>query len=201
MVTGRVLNGLIRDIATRRVIPGAGIRYREIPGEGTQIWTTPVAGVTPLWDLQIVNPETKTVKITNPGLIKRTPALDNSSLVSIAGLTGEFTAAAGKLLVVKFAADLTAQLLMVDEWDGWPEPYDTVETDDPGFWVLESYYYPLWDFRATSTDPAAVPVGDSLWAERRAHNDHLQMELTRAEDKHGHVFSGWFLFPSVGCRR
>ncbi len=198
LVSGATLNRMARDAATNRIIAGEGIGIRRIPGTGT-IVKLAARKNEPRWKLSPI--AGGKVKISSPGLVKRTSALDASGLVTVAGLDGEFTPAADRLLVLEVLPTLETTLKLVSQWDGWPYPIDTVESDPPGFFVVEKYYYPLYDFVSETGDPEAVPLSGGLFAERRAEDSDLQFELGRLEDKAGHVVSAWVLRPSQGCRR
>ena len=210
IVTGATLNDLYREIDTRTLLNGPGYRVDTIPGTGSRLNIRPSTTLKGLWDLSVVDPETASIKIVRDGRVKRTTALDATGLVTIVDIAEEFTAVEDHLLVLECVPDpddgLIVTLKMVEEWDGWPFPMDTAETDPAGFWVVTKYYYPLYDIRAVTEDtdyddPDVFPINDTLVAERRHHGSHLQFELTRQEDKDGHVVSAFHLTPSVGCRR
>mgnify|MGYP000867391200 FL=1 len=200
LVSGAKLNQIERDIATLRLIKGAGIGIRRIPGTGTEIWTGASVAALPFWDLEIVDGGAGEVRLIRPGLIRRTSALDASGLVNVTDIGETFTAEVGKLLVLEVLPTLATSLKMIDEWDGWPMPIDSEETDPPGFWRVTKYYYPLFDFVAETAAHDAVIINDNLVAERRGYNGHLQFALCRQEDKDAHVVSAYELVPSTGAR-
>jgi len=156
-----------------------------------------------LWSLKVITEEGggKKVSIVNPGLVRKTMALDATGIVNIADLADEFTPAANKLLVLEYLPTLATTLKMVDEWDGWPMPVDTVETDPGGLWVMSRGYHVLYDFRSSSDDSDAIKIQDNLYAERRAYNDHLMFVNTMMEDKDAHFVPFWELLPAQSCRR
>lgn len=159
-----------------------------------------------LWGLEILDPEAGTVRISNPGLLKRTSALDNSGLITIGSIGSTFTAAAGKALVLKIEPDLTVTLELVGtnttDWPAWPYPLETEESSPAGLWVMTNYRFTLWDFVADSDDPDAIKVKNSgVFAEWRGIRGHLRLSLTEDEDKDGHVVPCLEPVLSVGCRR
>lgn len=184
--------------------------------EGRPGWERSRSGVVPppitaggdtaglvLWTLSVVDPDIPSVKIVNPGLVKRTNALDDSGTVDITAIGDTFTAALGKFLVLEVLPDLTTELKMVSEWDGYPMPIDTVE--ESGLWIVEKYYYPLYEFVAPLAEgeprePFSVAISDTIRARKMTPANHLQFILTRQEDDAGHVVSAFELVPSLSCR-
>jgi hypothetical protein len=184
--------------------------------EGRPGWERSRAGVVPppitaggdtaglvLWSLTITDAATNTVKIVNPGFVKRTNALDDSGTVDITAIDSTFTAAVGKFLVLEVEPDLTTELKMISQWTGYPMPIDTVEVS--GLWKVEKYYYPLYEFVAPPAEgeprePFSVSVSDTIYARKMCPSNHLQFILTRQEDNAGHVVSAFELVPSLSCR-
>lgn len=153
-----------------------------------------------LWDLEVTNADTSEVKIRNPGRIRKTMAMDHTGDVGITNAGATFTAGPGKMLVLEYTPELDIVLQMVDEWDGWPMPIDSVESDPPGLWLMEKGYFVLWDFMTSSEDPAAVRIGDELFGERRAYDSHLIFGKSWMEDKDGRVVPIYELLPAQGFR-
>jgi hypothetical protein len=161
-------------------------------------------GGSELWGITVVPDELNKVKISNPGIIKKTTALDDSGVVDVIGIDDQFAARVGSLLGIEFKRDSTATMRVMAPADleGWPYPITTKESDPPGFFILDKYFYAIWDFRSDrGEDPSTVQIGKNLFAEKRGFSSHLQMMLTRQEDKNGKVVSTFELVPSVGCRK
>jgi len=152
------------------------------------------------WDLEVLDATAGTVKIKNPGTVKKTKALDASGRVSITSLTATFTAVAGRFLVLEYLPNLSVTLKLIDQWPGWPMPIDSVESSPAGLWVMEKGYYLLWEFVASSNEVDSVTIKDGLVANRRALNDHLIFGKSWLEDKDGHVVPLYELLPDQGCR-
>lgn len=152
-----------------------------------------------LWDLELVSADTASVRVIFPGQVRKTTALDASGLVAVSGIGGTFTASAGKLLVLRYLPSLATTLELIPVWDGWPMPIDTEETSG-GLWVMAKGYFPLWEFVASSDDPDAIAITDTLHAERRAPDAHLIFGKSWTEDADGHVVPWYELLPAGGCR-
>lgn len=161
-------------------------------------WQGGVALAPELWGLEVTDGAAGKIKLSNAGRLKKTDAYDASGLVTIASLTNEFTSSAGKLLVLKVAPDLTTTLALVDEWASWPLPVETEEAAGGGYFVFTFYYYVLYQFVSTTTDPRAITINASLFAEKRGFNNHLQFIISRTEDTDGHVVSYPELLPCTG---
>lgn len=197
MLDGDTLNRLIERVETNKLLQGSGYNLEILPGVGTRLRGIRGGGsVSTLWDLQITDPETPSVAIVNPGQVRKTAALDGSGLVTVGNLGDSFTAAAGKILALKYEPDLTTELAMLDEWDGWPMPFDSAEDD--GLWVMTAGYLPLWAFVAATDDPRAVRLGDTLYGVRLGYDAHLIFAMSWAEDKDGHVVPIYELVPATG---
>ena len=140
------------------------------------------------------------VAISNPGLVKKTTAYDNSDQVTIASIADEFTPTAGKLLCLKVVPDLTTTLVLVNEWTTWPNPLKTVASTPAGYYVFTEYYYVLYQFLASAgTNPYAIAVDTNLFAHKRCFNSNLLFTISRTEDADAHVVSFPELIPCLGA--
>jgi len=161
-----------------------------------------VSSVLPYWSLEVVDAEAGTVKLANPGILKRTNALDSSGILSIVDVTSYFRAIAGRLLCLVIEPDMTVTLDLVSTWTGWPYPYEVEESTPEGLWIWTKYYYPLWDFRSTaSTELGTVKINDSLFAEKRGFDTHLFLDPVERQSSTGPVIATYEIIPSIGARR
>lgn len=166
------------------------------------IVTDLVSSVLPYWSLEVVDAEAGTVKLANPGILKRTTALDSSGILSIVDVGEEFNAIAGRLLCLVIEPDMTVTLDLVSTWTGWPYPYEVEESTPEGLWIWTKYYYPLWDFRSTaSTELGTVKINDSLFAEKRGFDTHLFLDPVERQSSTGPVIATYEIIPSIGARR
>lgn len=153
-------------------------------------WAEPGTFVSELWQLSVVDSENATVKIINPGQLKKTYALDNSGLITIGSIDSEFTATAGQFLVLEILPNLTTTLKTVAEWDGYPQPLDSEEDTPGGLMILSKYYHVLYEFVATDSATApSIRINDTVSAEKRTFPNHLQLFETGIEDGSGNLIS------------
>lgn len=186
---------------------GRGGRFAIVPGDAgageTRRREVREKSSVGLWDLDVVDAEAGTVKILRPGIVKRTNALDASGVLSIDAIGDTFTAEAGKILVLEVEPNFNITAVMKSAgWDGWPYPYEVEVTSPGGLWKWTKYYYPLWDFRSSeSSEPGAIKINDSLWAEKRGFSTHLKLEPYESQSASGPVVATYEMVPAVGARR
>jgi len=142
--------------------------------------TSSVAIGAKLWALDVVDSENDRVKLANAGDVRFVSDVDATE--TIESVDEEFTAAAGKYLVLEVTSEGIITLKMVAEWEGFPFPYLHTPVDETlGLYRFDKYFAALWQFfdpTGEELNPAKeVLISESLAGRRLAPDaDFVKVE-------------------------
>lgn len=182
LVSGAELNALHHEDATNRIIAGAGLGFRRLPGQGTEVWATGASGAGGwLWGVEVTDAATGTIRLVSPGQIRATADVAAASLVPLLDSETEWTMSVGDFLLIDLHVDdgaLAAKLVKLATWPNFPWPWAT-EPDEHDFEQVTHSYFPLW--RAIPTPLAIHPrrhvaIKDGLALLRLAPDADLAVE-------------------------
>ena len=167
---------------------------------------TPITGIggafNSYWGLDIITSDDgdgkAVVKIKNPATIRKSMALDDSTVLTIQDINSSFTVESGDFLAIETNNDLTSvKLVKTSEWDGYPMPHVSVATVPPGKFVLDKYFFPLWKIIPIDSKTLNdITINDVIAAQFRGFNAHLKTRLEPAHDSSDRVFPAFNFYPA-----
>ncbi len=177
LLGGAALNRMIEEIKTNRLLPSSEYQREILPGVGTRLKDIRSAAALSLWGLDIVDGESASVKLTNPGTIIKLQS-DLTGALSVTGIGSTFTPSAGQTLHFKFTGiedSLACSLLCAGDWDGHPAPYEISGSGSGA--EYEAYYYPLWEF-LDAPGHGTIPIAAGVHARKLVNETHFLAETT-----------------------
>ena len=197
-------NRLLKLQRKHRVLPNRP-GWEQTP-DGLMPPPTPIPGrgsaVNRYWQLNVTTPDDGSgkavVKIKNPATIRKSMALDTSSVLTIESIDSSFTVEAGDFLAIETNDDLTSvELVKTSEWTGYPMPHVSAATVPSGKYVLDKYFFPLWKIISIdSKTDNDIPINDLLAAQFRGFDSHLKTRLEPAHDSLDRVFPAFNFYPA-----
>ena len=145
------------------------------------------------WDLTEIDSEALTAKV-NLGTILKS-AVDLTDKFTITNGTSALTIAAGRTFRLKFTGAFDAMTVTLESGTAWTDYPAAVETTSSGVSaVFASYFYPLWEFVATS-DATTFPITDDIHARKIAPSVNLLRTASTYHKSGDRPFAIPFLIP------
>lgn len=158
-----------------------------------------------IWDVEIVDSEAGTIKLSVPGKVRVTDDVDSTGLISIGSIGSTFAMAEGDYLVLEWDATTSTPvctLKVLDTWSGFPFAYTTADSGDHK--IFQKGYTPLWVAKAAEDvpTPAAglhVVLNSEVTLERLAPDAHFEVINYLVEIPSGQMVDVDRLIPGCGA--
>lgn len=152
-----------------------------------------------IWDIKVSG--LGKVQISTAGTVRKSADVNETSLVTITGLTTEWTPTVGKYLCLKLDKTGAVSVVLESTWSGFPFPIVT-EEDTLGFKVWQHTFFPLW--KAVEPPTTLVPgrhvaVSATVAMQRLAPDADLEIVQTHEETPSGHFVDCDTLAPGWGA--